>query len=406
MQNRIFITKDILLRDYLPIYGNKFWSGKTPNIDELAAKGTVFNNHYTAAPSTIMSSICMCTGLFPYESELDRLYNSNLRYSGITLFDKAESLGYECHIIWDMKRKLKFKPEEKYYCYGEHTNIHYVPSIGQSVGAHQAYDGTLQIDDNKSEIALMNIDNKMQEILNNTKKSTFTWFHIPHVIYGRTGYGQDIDLFDRIIGITRKHYSDDNIYISADHGNMNGTRGKIGYGFDVYQPAVLIPFISPKIDNINSTEELTCNVNIDKILLDNEIPKRDFVYIDTAFYAQPHRKLAIVNSRFKYIYNRKDNTEELYDLQYDPDETCNIISDFIFDVDRRVNTSLREMYFYPYWEEAEKAREILRAKKEEIWRVGTFRQEISPRIKAWVKTHGYNQIKRASKKVKQNHKTK
>ena len=41
MKNKIIlITKDVLRSDYLPVYGNKYW--KTPNIDKLAEKGTIF----------------------------------------------------------------------------------------------------------------------------------------------------------------------------------------------------------------------------------------------------------------------------------------------------------------------------------------------------------------------------
>lgn len=36
----VLLSKDILMPAYLPIYGNKYW--ETPNIDELASKGTVF----------------------------------------------------------------------------------------------------------------------------------------------------------------------------------------------------------------------------------------------------------------------------------------------------------------------------------------------------------------------------
>ena len=66
--NILLLTKDAFCKEYLPLYGNKIWAGKTPNIDELAAKGMVFNRHYTAAPSTVMAFRAMSTGRFAYES--------------------------------------------------------------------------------------------------------------------------------------------------------------------------------------------------------------------------------------------------------------------------------------------------------------------------------------------------
>lgn len=398
MINKIFVTKDAVFRGYLPIYGNKYWEGKTPNIDELAKKGTVFNKHYTAAPSTIMSSLCMCTGLFPHESELDRLYTSHLRYNGRTIFDKAEDKGYECHIIWDMKRKTNFKAEEKYYCYGENTNIHYIPDLAQSVGAHQTFNGNLVPDSSKSNMALNNIENILSEIVSTSKKPVFVWFHVPHVINGRTGYGQDFDLFDDVIGIIRKYFSDEGIYVSADHGNMNGVKGKVCYGFDVYQPAILIPFITPRFSDLDTINTITCNVDVDKIILDDTIPKRKIIYSDSAYYAQPQRKLALVSERYKYIFNKQTGKEELYDLDYDSYETCNLISDFIYDVDRKVETSLRELYFYPDWNELEDVRSYFRKEKDKIWKEGSKKQEIIPRIKFWIQSHGYHKIIKFLKK--------
>ena len=64
MKNIIFISKDALNKHVLPTYGNKFW--KTPNIDALAEKGTVFNRHYTAAGSTAMAFTAMALGKYCY----------------------------------------------------------------------------------------------------------------------------------------------------------------------------------------------------------------------------------------------------------------------------------------------------------------------------------------------------
>ena len=61
--NIVLISKDVLRKDYLPCYGNKYW--KTPNIDYLVQNGIVFDRHYTAAPSTAMSFTSMFTGKYP-----------------------------------------------------------------------------------------------------------------------------------------------------------------------------------------------------------------------------------------------------------------------------------------------------------------------------------------------------
>ena len=62
----ILVSKDAMLSSYLPTYGNKYW--KTPNIDELAKKGTVFVIIQPLLRQQWRSQVCL--GLFPYQ--LDR----------------------------------------------------------------------------------------------------------------------------------------------------------------------------------------------------------------------------------------------------------------------------------------------------------------------------------------------
>lgn len=388
-----FITKDALCRDYLPIYGNEYWRGKTPNIDYLASKGNVFQKYYTAAPSTVMSYISMFTGKNPYESELKYFNITHKRYPGKTLFDKANDLGFDCHIIWDKSWIDIFHAIERYDVYGNNTHFH-LPEIRQGVGSHYLHKGGLVRNDEKTEKVYKELDAIFSEI-NSTDKKVFVWLHVPHVINGRTGYGTDIDAYDYIVGIAMQYFSECNIFVSADHGNMNGLRNKLGYGFDLYQPSVLIPLITPKISDDENV--LLSNTDIFDILFHKRVNPREYVLSDSAFYAQPHRKIAIINKDYKYIYNKLNHSEELYDLRTDLAEQFNLIEDSIYDTDRRVNTPSKELYFYPYWDELDEIRDYFRQIKKEIWRNGSFREEIKPRIKFFIQTHGYNQLRKKEK---------
>lgn len=397
--NIILVTHDATHCSYLPTYGNKYW--KTPNIDELAAKGTVFNKFYTGAPSTIMSNMCMFTGLEAYQSELSDYGYTHKRYSGKTLFDRAKEMGFSGHIIWDEAWNSVSHAVDIYYCYGEDTQFHFLEGFRQGVGAHYVHNGFLKQDDEKTKKVYEMVEKEIKTILKEDK--VFVWLHIPHVINGRTGYGQDIDAFDHIVGIVRKYFDDDCIFVSADHGNMNGERNKVGYGFDVYECAIRIPLITPRLEGKTISNDLISNVDIGTIIFDRKIPTREYVLSDSAFYAQPNRKLAILTNRFKYIYNKASRTEELYDLDFDPMELCNIMQDFVLDTDRQVKSPLRELYFYPYWDEAEKQREYFRSVREKIWKEGTFKEEFIPSLKFKLKVHVYYKIKKWIVKFKTAH---
>lgn len=374
----LLFTKDAFCTDYLPCYGNKYWQGKTPNFDELAAKGTLYTRFYTAAPSSAMAYMAMFTGKYPYEQEIMEYVPLVKSYNGTTLFDIAREKGFECHVIWDeiwMTTSYKHS-----LCYGQGTIFHALHGLRQGVGFHYKHDGFLEPSTEKEESTLLMIEDEIKKIVESGK--VFVWFHLPHVINGRVGYGTDIDLHDKVLGIMRKYFDDSNIYISGDHGNMNGHKGKIGYGFDVYEPAIRIPLITPRKQNLKVCNDLISNIDWDKIIFGGElIPRREIILSDCAYYAQPSRKTVFMYKKYRYIYNRRDKSEELYDIEWDPNQNFNLMEDTSFDVDRKVVNISRELFFYPYWEELPEIRLKLREERLKIWREPSRKQRLMTFIK-------------------------
>ncbi len=378
MNERILLlTKDAMCKAYLPVYGNQYWKGNTPNIDELAAKGTVLNHYFTAAPSTVMAFRAMMMGKFAHEQPFDRYIPQEVAESETDFFVEASRLGYSCHIIWDEKwEKMVLKYGN---CYGSKTMIHNLSGLRQSVGCHYGGDRPIIFDSQKSAEAIERLIQKVDSICKEHEK-ILLWIHLPHVINGRTGYGSDIDLFDEIVGRLRQYFSDDSIFISADHGNMNGVRGKYGYGFDVHTSSIEIPFIGPHLNNAESIcNTYISNVDIKGLILYKTVAKRDFIFADSTYYAQPKRKTAIIHNGMLYIYSKSSKTEELYDMEYDPGLTTNLINDVVKDVDRMLKTPINEVYFNPSWERIHSERELLRKKREEIWKKGPLYRELSER---------------------------
>ena len=361
----LFLTKDAFCKAYLPCYGNKFYSGKTPNLDELVEKGTLYTNFFTAAPSSAMSYLSMFTRKYPYQQEMQIYVQLREDFNGRTLFDDAYDMGYSCHVLWDagwMHLAYDFTR-----CYGKHTEIHNMENWRQPVGSHYKHAGVLQRDDDEAEKALIRLREELTKITKGDNK-IFLWCHLPHVLKGRTAYGDDIDLYDRYLGVFRDFFDDSQIFISADHGNMNGLKGKVCYGFDVYDTSICIPLITPRIENVKVCDKHICNLDVFDLLFNRKCVEREIIFSDSAYYAQPHRKLAVVYGKYRYIYNKKDASEELYDIEYDPNQNFNLICDDIYDVDRKVSSPSREYYFYPRWEELPAIRERCRLEKDAIWR--------------------------------------
>ena len=379
----LFLTKDALVQEYLPCYGNVFWKGKTPNLDELAKKGIVFENAFTAAPSSAMSYLTMFTRKYPYQQEIQTYVPLVKPYDGRTLFDEAFDMGYDCHVVWD---EHWIKLAQRYSeCYGKNTTMHPLRGLRQGVGPNYKRETPLARNKSVEDQTYDMFAKEIESIVASDKK-VFLWCHLPHVLNGRISYGDDIDLFDRYIGCLRQFFSDDKIYISSDHGNMNGHRGKLRYGFDVYDTAIRIPLITPRIiENVDVWEGNFCNIDVFELLFSKKVIEREIIFSDCAYYAQPRRKLAVVYKNYRYIYNKENHSEELYDVEWDPQQEFNLISDTYYDVDRKIESPACELYFYPHWDKLQDIREKLRKQKDNIWRELTRKQKAVIGVKEFVK---------------------
>lgn len=382
MKRKVIISKDAMCREYLPLYGNSYWAGKTPNLDELAAKGTVFRRHYAAAPSTVMSFFSMCTGLFAHETDYEMYERAHIPFEGETIFTKAKKLGYtESHIIWG---ELWSVLPQYFDYFREDVQQHYLKNISQPVGPHYNHTHELQPDKEKEENTLAMVEAEVRSIFEGAD-NVFLWLHLPHVINGRVAYGSDMDLFDRYIGMIRKYVPDEDIVITADHGNMNGHRGKLGYGYDLHNAAIGIPLITPRIDGLSECQINTSNADLFGLVFKGEITERQFVYSDSAYRAQKHRKLAILCDDYKYVYYKQSGKEELYDLTFDPNEEFSIYEDILYDVDRKIHMQIREEFFHADWPAVRRMRQMLHEEKERLWQKGSLRVVLKSNLKDFVR---------------------
>lgn len=388
----LLLTKDAQCKSYYPIYGNKYWKGKMPNLEELASKGTIFNRFYTAAPSSNMSYLSMFTMKYPYMHDIKKYVYLIKDYTGKTLFDLMKERGFVNHIIWDDA----WDPDIKYTrCYGD-SIIHSIHDLRQGVGCHYHHASPLIPNDEIAERTLENFISTVDSIAS-SDEMIFLWCHLPHVLNGRVGYGGDMDLYDKYIGVFRKYFTDDNIFISADHGNMNGHKGKVCYGFDVYESSINIPLITPRINDLEICNENISNIDLHKIILNRDIPKREIIISDSAYYAQPKRKTAFLLDNFVYIFNKATNEEELYDLEWDPYEEFSLISDVVYDSDRNTISLSSEYYFYPKWEQLPAIRNRMRAEKNKIWRIETRFQKVAGKLRTFLSNH--KMVKQIAKKI-------
>jgi hypothetical protein len=170
------------------------------------------------------------------------------------------------------------------------------------------------------------------------------------------------------------------VYLTGDHGHMNCERGIPVYAFHVYEAAVKVPLITPDHFGSKVIDDLLSNIQLKDIIIQKKYAKTEFIYSDTQFYLQENRKLMIRKGDFKYIFNKKDGSEELYDLRLDPREDVNLLIDRWPDRNRDSCYYLEEIYYYPRWTTAADAYRELKQEKERIWKKGRLAENMLFRL--------------------------
>ena len=91
--NVILITMDTTRRDRLSCYG--FSEETTPNLDQIARDGVLFERAFTPVPVTLPAHATMLTGLYPYQHGVRHNGTYVLPDSTTTLAEMLEAKGYD-----------------------------------------------------------------------------------------------------------------------------------------------------------------------------------------------------------------------------------------------------------------------------------------------------------------------
>ena len=396
--------KNILMIYYdgFPVYRTKRYGGQieTPHFDDLISKSKFYENVYATAPSTAMSLTSMFTGLFIHELGRRSYAVSdstvgNLPKGTTSLFLELEKLGYETHVVWD---DIMIKKDQKIRInawQGKNTKF-FVKNRFSNRFAHQLGKKILKEYGRIWELG---------RILSYTKKLKEPWAVFarfarevsPSFVGSSNGitnniWDDEIIENDHTIKLLMDDYPDNTrLIVTSDHGRMYGEQGMYGYAFNLCEGSVKVPIIDydpsneDQISEDNSTISLK---NFKNIVLNKKIDKPKYIYSDTAYADQWHRKTMIRRDNWKYIYHRDGwpCKEQLFDLRSDPNELINLASEKYIDpyrdsrpkgdtVDKNFSPSiydfdgkkLSEVIPRSDWKNVLLVLDELRAERERIW---------------------------------------
>ena len=351
--NIILITIDTLRADYLGCYGNP--RIETPNLDALAAEGTIFERAYCQAPMTPPSHASILTGTYPPTNGILDFTSNGLRPGFPTLASLLKKSGYQtaafvsAYVLdsaWGLNQGF-----DVYYDHFDLTSFQ-----GVNPGNVQRKAGET-------------IDLVVDWLGNQARPPYFLWVHLYdphhdynppepfHSRYSSDLYGGEVAYADHELGrlfeaLRRRGEYDRSLIVAvSDHGEAFGEHDEYEHAFFLYQPTLKIPLIFklPKTagvslhrfkENVASVDIAPTILQIVQVPGDRQIPMQGRGLLSpmlgkrAAAASVPYAETlyprstfgwsdltAYIDGRFKYIEAPRP---ELYDLEADPQEKTNL----------------------------------------------------------------------------------
>ncbi|MCL4233623.1 MAG: sulfatase [Deltaproteobacteria bacterium] len=364
--NVLWITLDTTRADHLSAYG--YGRPTSPNIDALAARGTLFENAFSNAPWTRPSVTSMMMSQYPHKISTKTRFNDNftidtqwpsipgeLRRSGYTTaafinaptmdfnfgfgrgFNLYEQTGNDTfavqHFTQWLERRDKARPYFAYFhLLAAHAVYEYVegvtawpyPSPERAQDLGNRFPGANEIRDNPP---------------NSQELADLIALYDGEIMAADRRVGEVVEILRRDGELDRTW-----LVVTADHGEEFGEHGGWEHGHALYDEQIKVPLvIVPPGGNEGRRDSRTVAlVDVAPTLMRalGIAPPDSFVGRD--LFAQsgfadrpvlsenilvgPHRG-SLRTAEMKYIYPLGDGEEEIFDPKADPGEKKNLATD-------------------------------------------------------------------------------
>lgn len=338
--NIIFITIDTLRADYV---GRRI-DGRsvTPTLDAFAEGAFVFRTSYSASTRTDEAIPAVMTGRYPGN------WHQHGVYFGVdrSFPEVLGELGYETIGI------LAFP-------WMQYAVMHGIDYVDNSIGERLLRDENLMTGGDTTSLALDRIDERERP-----DDPFFLWVHFfdphaPNIRVGRfsewlgdDGYLHEVHATDLALRRLFAALQDRDLFrrsivvIMSDHGEARGAHGIRTHVWGAYEPIVRVPLMM-RLPNIKpgTSDEVVSLVDVFPTLIDylgiRGTIERSGTSLMPIILGQPMDRgpvffeankgspvvRAVRDGDWKFIYDWRRNTYELYDLSADPDELVNLVDE-------------------------------------------------------------------------------
>jgi choline-sulfatase len=351
----LLITIDTTRADHLGAYGYR--RATTPNLDKLAAEGTLFEHSWAHAPSTRYSMPAILTGRLPLDIDYDTSIDGwpGLLPKATTIAEALAPLGFTTGAITNYWYFDKSRHMDQGFSEYDNENAMLHHGVANA-GPEQT----------KGSSSQQQTDKAIKFIERHAGKRWFLWVHYydPHYAYEPhpevPGFGSDrMALYDGELRFTDHHigrlfdvlrargiYDKTIIAITGDHGEGFGEHGIELHGYHLYAPQTRVPMIV-RVPGIPPRRSKTPAGHVDLLptlvnlaggkpaaeMMGRSLVEAiagkdsDRVVFQQLSYEGNHELRAGADQRCHVIYNVSPDTSwEVYRVDRDPLETEDLAS--------------------------------------------------------------------------------
>jgi len=253
--NLVLITLDSVRADRLSFLGGK--GATTPNLNQLAGQGIVFDHAYAQAPGTVVSHATILTGAYPQNTGLSEIGGA-LSSSLPSLPDLLKNQGYKTaafvgSIELDPWNGIAQGLDRGFQSY----DAGFRPVIpGDAKPPVTEHSGT--------EV----VAHAAAWLGKNAQGPFFIWVHINDASATRAAsYNAAIGTADAAVGkflaALKAQKADANtaIVVVADHGQSLGAHGEDGHGIFLYDETIHVPLLI-KLPDATAAKKVTAKVRL------------------------------------------------------------------------------------------------------------------------------------------------
>jgi len=321
----LLITVDALRADRVGAYG--YGRNTTPHIDELAARGVVFEHAYTVMPHTSYAIASLLTGKY-----IRPLLVQGTGHDSDTLAGLLRSYGYRTAAFYPPSL---FAVDDEYFAWAKTSGFDFEYRKLEYADASLRRDQVIRY---------------LDDVAGDHRVFLWTHFFEPHEPYAppaRFNFGsRATDRYDgeiatvdeavgQLVGEVMKRRPNTVVIITADHGEAFGEHGSYYHGTTVYEEQVHVPLVvvAPDLAPAHVSVPVQLIDIMPTILRTMGVPRRPRIRgVDLSgwmtgrgegegfAFSETHEHAMLAEASWRFVCERKIDACLLFDVAVDPQQ--------------------------------------------------------------------------------------